>query len=223
MLAKIAPAAFALSIAGLAAADTVDMKFVSTGEGRNVKITIGGSSQNVFAGQLVHEFSNGTGAAASLLGQIITFCTDLHEHVTSTKKTYDLVSVADVPNPTGMGLDRAGAVDDLYAFAAGSQFGGNDDLAAAFQIAVWEIANDFDASVGRSSLDVTSGNFKARKTDGSALSSSIQGLLADLFDSVGDPGDLGVRTTSVWALRNDGAQDQLVEMIVIPTPMAGGL
>jgi hypothetical protein len=208
----------ACAVLGSAAmADTVNVQFLGSDQGRNVKVITASSTMNVFAGQLIHRFSNGTGEAAFLNGDRVTFCTDLLEYVTTTPKTYTLVGLDDVPGPSGMGLDKANAIADLYQYAAGTQSRAdtNDDFAAAFQLAIWEIVFDFNALGGRSSVDVTAGGFKAKKTDGTALSSPITGYLNTLFNAIGsysrnDPGSLRGVTRS-------GSQDQIVE-IPLPSP-----
>jgi len=221
MKARLAMTVVALiSTGAVATADTVDLEFLGTGKGRNARISFGGSTQNVFAGQLRYDFSNGTGIASGFSGEMITFCTDLLEHVSSSTLEYEVAPVESVPGFDPMGADRAAAIRDLYRFAAGSQVdpGADRDFAAAFQLAVWEAVSDFEIADGRSSLDVEAGDFTAFRTNGSSLSSAVSGHLSDLFDAVGSYSGSGGGST-VLALRNDGAQDQLIET-VIPTPMA---
>lgn len=209
--------AAAATFGSAAMADTVTVQYLGSDNGRNVKVITSSMNQNVFAGQLIHRFSAGTGEAAYLNGDRITFCTDLYEYVTSTPKTYTLVGLDDVPGPSGMGLAKANAIADLYQYAAGTQSRSdtNDDFAAAFQLAIWEIVFDFNTLSGRSSLDVNAGGFKAKKTDGTTLASVITGHLNNLFNAIGaysrsDPGSLRGVTRS-------GSQDQIVE-IPLPSP-----
>ncbi len=214
----------ALAVAAAAAcvqADTVDLQFVGTGAYRTVKATIGANSFNVKAGQLRHSFSNGTGVAASLSGILTTFCTDLTESVTSSGATYTVAPIANLPQTSGwpaMGATRAQGVYNLYAAASGAQYAANNDYAAAFQIALWEVVYDYNGSLA--SLSLTGGNFKAKDTDGSALTSAIATNVSALFSAmVGSP----VSQTGLMGLTSDGAQDQIVQVTVVPLPQTACL
>lgn len=223
MTTRFAIAAIAALGAGSAAlADTVDVKFLGAGQGRVIKFDLNGKRHNVFAGQLEHRFSNGTGVGARFEGDLLTFCTDLMEHVSQDTDTFDVVDPQFAPNPA-MGEARADALRDIYAFAGGAQLarGADRDFAAAFQLAVWEIVYDFDSDEGRSSLDVESGAFESYKRNGSRLSTAIRDHLADLFAAVGsfeERGDFGL-----FAVTNNGKQDQLVGTPMVPLPTPGAL
>jgi hypothetical protein len=82
----IAAAAFA-AVAGSASAQTVTMKFLGTGEGRNVKINFDGNTSNVFAGELLHRIS-ATDMGPEFMGDFTTFCVDLSQFVSSSNNTY---------------------------------------------------------------------------------------------------------------------------------------
>ncbi|HRQ73666.1 MAG TPA: hypothetical protein PLU35_11620 [Phycisphaerales bacterium] len=209
LAAVFAVAGFAVS----ASADIVEMKFTGTGQGRNVKVTIGDKSMGVFAGQLKHTILSGTGLGADLVGDHITYCTDLYEYVKSSPTTYTIVTLPEMPDSSPMGFARAGGVYDLFAWAGSQQFDPavSKDFAAAFQIAVWEIVTDYDPSIGGASLNVAAGALKVKDSGGGPLSSGISGHLAAMFDAVGS--DSARR--GVVGLRASGAQDQ---MTVIPAP-----
>lgn len=215
-------AAAMTACAATAHADTIDVRFLGTGAGRNVRVSLGSNSFNCFAGQLQHELSNGTGFGEWLNGTRYTFCTDLTQTVTTTRRTYDLVSVGDIPDSSPMGVAKSNAIHDLYVQASGAQLtsGASNDLTAAFQLAIWEIVSDYVPSSGLSSLNLTSGSFRATKTDGSALSSGVMTQYNNLLGAIGHFGDAG---PSIIGLRSDCAQDQVT---LVPAPGAvalGGL
>jgi len=215
----------AAAACGSVYADTVDVQYLRKGAGRTIKFDLNGSRQNVFAGQLEHHFSNGTGVGANLSGDLLTYCTDLMEHVSGSTSTFDIVDPQNAPS-TPMGPTRADALRDLYTYAGGSQLarGADRDFAAAFQLAVWEVVYDFDDNSGRSSLDIESGAFESYRTNGWGLSSAIKNHLDDLFDAIGN---MAARTDGMdlYAVVNDGKQDQLIEMQMqaVPLPSVAGL
>ena len=187
---------------------------MSKGKGRDVRVTYGSTTKNVFAGQLNFRLSNGTGAASALNGDWVTFCTDLAQGTNSTNRSFDVVPLAQVPNGGPMGGMKAAAIMDLYTFANGQQLAANanQDLAAAFQIAVWEIVRDYDFTQGSSSLSLASGDFKATGKNGNTLSSAIAGHVSSLFASIGS----STGSSSLLGLRNGSSQDQ-----VLPVPAPG--
>lgn len=208
-------------MAGSAMAGTVDTQFVGTGLGRSVGISHnGGGRQSLFAGQLKHDFSNGTGQCESLDGMYRTFCTELTQYVTSSPKEYNCAELEAVPNASPMGESKAQAIRDIYAWAAGAQLTTNDtsanrDLAAAFQIAIWEIVADFDGTT--SSLNVAAGNLVATQSNGNPFGSSIDRWLTDLFAAVG----LNANMDGLFAVTHTGHQDQLV-LVPLPAPVMLG-
>lgn len=209
-------AAMAAMLSAPALADTVDVKFLGTGAGTSVKINLNGNQTNVFAGQLIHQFSNGTGAGAQLSGTYVTFCTDLTEYVTSTTKTYNVVGIEDMPNSAPMGAAKAQAIADLYAYAAGSQIAlaATDNIAAAFQIAVWEIVTDFNALAVNNGLSLSAGSLKVTKTNGSSLGSTLTSTIAAMFSALGT----NASGSGILGVSRAGSQDQLV---VVPLPAPG--
>jgi hypothetical protein len=221
MQSKAIAALAALAVAAAANADTVKLKYVGSGEGRSVRTVIGGNGMNVFAGQLNHQFSQGTGVAAGLTGTLITFCTDLTEYVSSGGSTYTVAPISSLPQTNGwpaMGAVRAQGVYNIYAAAAGQQYGSSDDFAAAFQVALWELVYDFDGTAG--SLNLAAGNLKVTKTDGSNLSSGVMTNVNALFAAAfGAP----VVQAGLMGLTNDGCQDQIVQVVPLPAAAWIGL
>lgn len=209
-------------MAGVASADTVRLEYEGMGYSRSVKVTIGSSTFNTSAGQMMHKFTNGNGVAAALNGQTkITFCTDLTEGATSSGSIYTVAPIANLPQTSGwpaMGSTRAQAVYNLYATAAGQQNGTSSDWAAAFQIALWEVIYDYSGT--SASLTLTGGNFKAKDTDGTSLTSSIATKVSTLF--AGITGSSAVQT-GLMGLTNSGCQDQIVQVDVVPLPGAAAM
>lgn len=202
-------------VSGAMAADTVSMKYTGKGSGSDVKATYFNTTLNVFAGQLNHTITNGTGWSSILNGNHKTFCTDFNEYVTTSFKTYKVVDPQWTPNAAPMGVDKANAIRDIYTTAGIeiSQSGLNNDMATAFQLAVWDIVADYSANTGVAGLGLSGGHFKATKTNGGALSSSILGKYNTLINSIGHTD----RSAPVLGLTNNVAQDQLV---YVPTPGA---
>lgn len=215
------------AIASVACADTVDVKFTGTGLGRNVQLTYGARTFNVFAGQLKHTFTNGTGDLGSeISGNLLTFCTDLSQYVTSSTATYNVVSVQTVPGSPGMGRAKATLIRNLYSFARDAQFStastdAAKDFAAAFQLAVWEIVYDYAGS--RSTLDLTTGLVMAKQTNGAALTLGVRTNLTNFFNASMVDGAY----KQVVAVSSGRFQDQLVQtdhMVPLPGAAAmGGL
>jgi hypothetical protein len=205
-----------LAVTAVATADIVDVRYTGTGLGRNVRTHYQGNSQNVFAGQLHHQFSEGTGEAALLDGPLITYCSELTEYVTGSTREYELSPLPLAPNSDPMGEVAAQALTDIWIFADGQQLltqntNDNRNFAAAFQIAVWEIVHDYDGSL--LSLDVEAGDLTVTKTNGQQLASNITSHLGDLFGAVGTNSSF----SGLRAVTRAGAQDQVV---MVPTPGA---
>lgn len=213
--AVVAAAGFA---SGALAADTVSMKFTGVGSGSNVKATYFSTTLSVFAGQLKHTITSGTGWSSRLNGNQLTYCTDFGEYVTSTYKTYMVVDPRWTPNSAPMGVDKANAIRDIYTTAGMTiaQTGLNNEMATAFQLAVWDIVADYNANTGIAGLGLSGGHFKATNTSGGSLSSGIVTKYNTLINSIGHT----ARNAPVLGLTNNGSQDQLV---YVPTPGAASL
>jgi hypothetical protein len=195
------------------------MQFVGVGAARVVRTTIGSETIDCYAGQLLHSFSNGTGVAAGLTGTKATYCTDLTQTVTSSGDLYTVAPISSLPQSAGwspMGAARAQAVYDLYAAAGGQQSAANAnaDFAAAFQIALWEIAYDYTGAA--SSLDLTTGNVRVKNTNNTALSGAILADVTMLFSHIG----ANVAQQGLLGFANGRSQDQILEVQVAPLPAA---
>lgn len=200
--------------AGVARADTVEVRFVESGNARAITVS-GVRNVTVNAGELVHQFRNGTGDAAGLSGLIRTFCTEVTQNVNSNWQVFNLTDAANAPSPgVGMGAAKAEMLAKLYDVAAGQQHQ-TANFAAAFQMMVWEIVYDFDPSVA--------GSANLSRTDGAiAFSSggSYFGAVSSIFETLrtGVLASNGIGAVNLRAIVNGGSQDQLV---MIPLPSAG--
>jgi hypothetical protein len=135
------------------------------------------------------------------------FCTEVDETVNFSTYRYDVVDLQDVPSiDAGMGPTRAALMEKLYG-SSRAGLSGNVQF-AGFQLAVWEIANDYDGTSG--SINLADGDFKRRNNQtgniASAWSAAQSFLTAALSSS---------DTTALLGLKISGIQDFIVEN---PTP-----
>lgn len=200
--------ASALSLAAAAQADFVDVQYTGTGVGYNVNVLSPGFNGNVFAGQILTTLTNSTAGPnyGNLNGNWIVFCCELPQYVNGASIPYEVLPVSSVPLAGPMGAAAATAISEVYFAAAGTQYGGDSDLAAAFQIAVWELALDYaggPAGVG----DLGVGNFQV-----SGTTAATDAYLAALLGAVGSG-----NTAAILGLGNESAQDFIIE---VPAPGA---
>ncbi len=206
--------ATALVVASTASAGFVDVAFVGAGAGQMVKITSPGHNGDVFAGQILLALSNSGGKG--LDGNWIAYCADLAQTVTSSTETYQCLPVAMLPMSGPMGAVKAAAIEELYWAAAGNQYTADNDFAAAFQLAIWEIITDYTGGPAALGM-MTSGAFQATMTDSSPLSAPISFYLSFLFSAVGSG-----NTANLVGLGNETYQDQIIEVIPGPGALALG-
>ncbi len=210
----ISVCAGAFSLSSLAIADYVDVSFLGTGSGQTVKITSPSRTGSLFAGQLRHQLSNGP---AGFNGDWITYCTDLAQTVSGSTSQFELVAVDQLPDRGGMGAAKAQAIQDMYTFAAGSQLSNStsNDLATAFQLAIWEVVSDFDAGGVANNLSMTAGFFTATMNNGAALSAGISAHISALFAAIG-----ANSASDLVGIRSGTRQDQLLQVIPGPGALA---
>jgi hypothetical protein len=207
-----------------ASADVVDMKFTGTGAGSNVKININDSSFNAFAGEIEHQIQGAESPNAFLNGTLYTYCADITEHVATDFSEYEVTSVDNVPLTTGsitaMNSTKSSAIRALYATTFESHLNRDFDntQAAAFQLTIWEIVNDYNGD--ESSIDLTAGTLTFAKTNGDDIQSSIVNAVAGFKQkmTIGLEAGWG-NFDGVIGLANAGAQDQLA----VPAPGAFAL
>lgn len=204
------------ALAGLAQADFVDLTYAGTGAGSNVAVYSPVRNGTVFAGQIYLTLSNSTGL--NLNGSWVSFCSDLGQNLSGGTNTYEIVGVDTLPIGDPMGAAKAQAIADMYSYAAGAQLSNtaSNNLACAFQLAIWEIIHDFDSNAANNGLDITSGLFHATKSNGDAFSATLMGHLADFFGAIGTHGG-----AQLLGLGNGSRQDQILEVSgFIPGPGA---
>lgn len=215
--------------ASTAVADTVSMRFVGTKAGSAVQwhsqrsADFGGPLDGGgFAGQLLHNIQSADPGAHVVLGDICTFCTEINERAIGAYDIFTVGELTDAPVPAPqMSAGAAGALGRLYGYALNDlsldfqqTLTGTIDgqtanrFAAAFQLAIWEIVEDFDTG-----LDASSGQGDFYVRNDAALATYVNSLLAIAADTS--------RTSqALKTLTNDGKQDQI---IIVPLPGSAAL
>lgn len=211
--------ALVIAAASTAMADVVQMQFVGTGSGRSVRITSGSGTQSVFAGQLVHNFSGGTGSLSSFTGDHFTFCVDLGQYVTNNPRTYTLTPVDQLTSANPMGAARAQALNDIFTAQPfwPTQASVSNDYAAALQLVIWDVITDYNSSSGLSSLGLSNGTFRATNTNGSALGSALMAHYNTFVSYIGSSSGSG---SALLGFGNSSCQDQITPGS-IPAPASG--
>src|SRR5690606_15192937 len=100
-----------------------------------------------------------------------------------------------------------------YDVAGGAQFGTNNILAAAFQVALWELAFDFQGG-DSTSIDLDDGAFELNSTG--SVKTTANGWLGQIM------ANFGSGQTHLAGLHHDHKQDQVV-VVPLPAPVAMGL
>lgn len=220
MMYSAAVAAAAL-VSASASAGTVKLQFLSSGLNQAVQVqdTVRGVSSNVAAGELKWKVqSGGTDARFAVNSTVVTYCTDLTQYAGNGVLT--MTSLENAPRPgAGMGADRANMIRSLYDAAYGLASASSLN-AAAFQLAIWEIANesavDFSAgNRGLSGLDLAGGTLKA--SNNAAVRSQANAFLDAAYISFRNSAFLG---SNIEAGVSETQQDQI---FLIPLPGPGAM
>ena len=185
------------------------------------RITSGSGARNVFAGQLIHNFSGGTGSLTGMTGNQFTYCIDINQFASSTPRTFDLTPVSQLTAVAPMGVDRANALSDIFSAQPfwPTQASVSADYAAGLQLAIWDIITDYNGTSGLSSLGLAGGTFRATKTDGSPLSSGIMSHYNTFLSYIGGSYGTGV---NLLGFGSPSGQDQITPSS-IPAPASGVL
>ncbi len=169
----------------------------------SISTNSGSSYSNVYAGQFVLDFDDLSTASADWQ-QFLAFCIDPHVSLTPYDNPYTVYSL------TGAGLSSTVSTDlaRLWALHRGSV--NSTQTAAAFQIAVWELA--FDAG----SYNVLGGQFRVGNDPGGAralaqtwignVQTSTAAGATDIGLLVGDPRN------------NIGPKQRLLTRVSVPEP-----
>lgn len=175
-------------------ADTLIVEPLGVGPGRSVLVTTAGIEQPVFAGQLRERISGASSESAWMNGDRIAYSlrpgSDIFEALPHEPLT---VAAAIAPRPFSQ--MRSLVIEAYFNNAQhlASDPASSPDFAAAFQLAVWEAAADYDPALGRSSLSLLDGEFAARRSSGAAFSQSFMGLFNALVDNIFLLPDAGYR------------------------------
>lgn len=209
----------AFGAAGSALADPVNLTYTGNGLGQVVHVSLGAQSWDVFAGRLNHSASGGTGNTAGLPTNITTFCADIQQGHASGPTSYNSTTVASASGNAGLstlGAAKQQAIYEIYKGAGDLQFTQFSGFAAAFQLAVWEVVNDFNAALPNNGLSIAGGNFRATALGQASLSAAMADKVAFLLSWVGT----GSGTNQLMGLANSAYQDQFYQGVVVPLPAA---
>jgi len=212
----------AAAIATSASADVLDMQYISMGPGADIRLHLGAEIHDTFAGELNHEISNASAGYEHLNGMQRTFCPDRTQNVSaSAAREFCLADIEDIPlanDASPMGALKADALRALYASEASTLLAGSlsNAYAAAFQLVMWEIVDDFDGSAA--SIDVDAGNIIVTAQDDSALDAAIladiSALTANMMNSLASG---GADFEGALGFTHASFQDQI---LLVPAPGA---
>ncbi|USO00120.1 MAG: hypothetical protein H6810_05510 [Phycisphaeraceae bacterium] len=167
--------------AGSAFAGPVLFDFEGVGQGRGVYIeSDGGHVGNVFAGSVKHKVDGDL---------LYTYCINPDQGAQTGVRTFERTQIANAISQRPYAQEKAAAIAELADAYGATLFASNasQDMAAAFQVSVWEILKDFDPNAGNASFDFTSGSFRAsgNSTIFTQATSMLSALNFNRVDSLG--------------------------------------
>lgn len=166
----------------------IDLQFLGNGPGRLARVELDGQMYEIHAGALNYFASNATGTITRFAGEMVGFSPEVWNGV-GVGETVRYLRADNVQMPFGpesrwlteqMSEEQAKSIFNFYDQASQRQYFGGDDWAAAFQIALWELVYDFDHQ-NVSSHDLSGGRLRVHLLDGQAVSSSVHGIVGELF------------------------------------------
>lgn len=215
----------AAAIATSASANVLDMQYISMGPGSDIRLHLGGDIHDTFAGELNHEISNASAGYEYLNGMQRSFCPDRTQNVSaSAAREYCVTAIENIPlanDASPMGALKADAMRSLYASEATTLLAGglSNAYAAAFQLVMWEIVDDFDGSAA--SIDVDAGNIIVTQQDDSALDAAILAEISTLTTNMMNSlASGGANFQDAIGMTHESFQDQIV---LVPAPGAMAL
>ena len=150
MHAKTIAAGILAISAGVAGADIVQFEFLGTVAGTSMQTTLDGTrDRDGYAGSILHAVDG---------VEAVTYCSEARQSANFGIENFDAIDPTDAfTRDAGIGRVVAELGD-----IAGDAVWSTDATAidgAAFQIALWEIIEDYDSGVGAASIDLSSGAF----------------------------------------------------------------
>jgi MYXO-CTERM domain-containing protein len=196
-----------------ASAATVDVACTGVSNYQMINTLLAGNPGNEYTGQIDLALTNSVGGPAN--GAYKGFCTEITQNIQigGSAQTYQVVSVASLPMPGGgMGAGKADAIARMWFAAGGQQYVADSDFAAAFQLTIWEIYNDFDGTAG--SLNLSADTFQVTQP----LNAGTSAAVSFLFAAAANLG--GPQATNLVGLGSESYQDLIIE---VPAPGAVAL
>jgi hypothetical protein len=192
----------ALGLSNHAQAATVEADFLNVGPRQAVKVHNAGTNHHVYTG--VYNWKQTGGTYTDLVtdanNNFDAFCIEIAQEV-ADPTTFDVMALENGPVPgTPIGATRAAYLSKLWG-GFYDLIGSSNQLAAAFQLAVWEITHEadfnFDVSNGQ-------GQFYARNQASTAGQANtwLSAILNDTNNQI-------PLEPSLVALTSDDAQDMV--------------
>lgn len=199
--------------AGSAQANTVNVEYTGAGVGRNVNVTSTLSGFNGGVSAKVLNLSIGSvdsGSALKANTNYVAFCAELAQFANGDELEYHEDSLANLPEPVpAMGADAATAIKRMWAFAGDQKFT-DSDWATAFQVAVWEVVDEYTGT-DPVNLNISEGRFKVN----SGLNTNRRDIVDDLLTAALNENQAQANLIGLWRASGNQAQDYIVE---VPEP-----